>query len=92
MGEKMNKIDNIPPLPPNQLKSGIIYVPYVTKTVATKINNITVWHSNKFINLWLKIKFLFWKPKVLKRFEKYSNKPINSKFYAEIKINSDEQS
>jgi hypothetical protein len=90
MGEKMNKLDNISPIPPNKLKSGIIYAPYVTKTVATKINNTTVWHSNKFINLWLKIKFFFWKPKDLKRFEKYSNKPINSKYYTEIKINSDE--
>lgn len=88
----MNKLDNIPSIPPKELKAGIIYVPYVTKTVATKINNTTVWHSNKFINLWLKIKFFFWKPKSLKQFARYSNKTVNSKYYTTIKINSDEQS
>ena len=67
-----------------------IYAPYVIKTVKTTVNNVTVWHSNKLINLLLKIKFFFWKPKTLKRFEKYINKPINPKFYKTITINEDE--
>jgi hypothetical protein len=34
----------------------------------------------------LKIKFFFKKPNELKRWEIYSKKPINSKYYQKIKI------
>ena len=89
----MEKRDNIPTLTSEEFKngkSGYIYVPYVTKTVKTTVNGVTVWHSNKMINLWLKIKFFFWKPKTLKNFEAYGNKLINSKYYKTISINKDE--
>ena len=90
----MNNLDNIPNLTQEELqdgKAGYIYAPYVIKTVKTTVNSVTVWHSNKLINILLKIKFFFWKPKTLKRFEKYINKPINTKFYKTITINEDEQ-
>lgn len=92
----MNNLNKeIPFLTPEEFKegkSGYFYVPYITKTVKTTINGVTVWHSNKLINFWLKIKFFFWKPKTLKNFEAYASKPINSKFYKTITINKDEQS
>jgi hypothetical protein len=78
--EKMNKLDK------QDLTSGIIYVPYIIETTSTSINNTTVWYKNKWKNLWLKIKFFFKKPDELKRFEKYSKKLIDPKFYQEIKI------
>lgn len=81
--------NNIPHLTPEEFKegkAGIIWAPYIIKTVKTSINNTTVWHSNKFLNLLLRIKFFFWKPKDLKIFEKYSNKPINPNCYETIKI------
>ena len=91
----MNNLDKeIPFLTPKEFKegkSGYIYAPYTTKTVKTTVNGVTVWHSNKLINFWLKIKFFFWKPKALKNFEAYASKPINSKFYKTITINKDEQ-
>ena len=90
-----NNLDKeIPFLTPEEFKEGkpgYIYAPYTTKTVKTTINGVTVWHSNKLINFWLKIKFFFWKPKTLKNFEAYASKPINSKFYKTITINKDEQ-
>jgi hypothetical protein len=89
----MNNLDNIPDLTSEEFKegkSGYIYAPYVTKTVKTSVNGVTVWYSNKMINLWLKIKFFFYTPKALKNFEKYSNKPIDSKYYEEITIKKDE--
>ena len=88
----MNKINNIPNLTPDEFKegkSGFILVPYTLKTTKTSINNVTVWHSNKLINLWLKIKFFFYTPKELKNFEKYGNKPIDSKYYETITIKKD---
>ena len=81
--------NNIPNLTQEEFrdgKAGYIWVPYITKTVKTTINNTTVWHSNKFINFLLKIKFFFWKPKDLKIFEKYSKKTVNTKYYATFKI------
>lgn len=81
--------NNIRHLTPEEFrdgKAGIIYVPYIFKTVKSSINNTTVWHSNKFINFLLKIKFFFWKPKGLKTFEKYSKKTVNAKYYETFKI------
>jgi hypothetical protein len=89
----MNNLDNIPDLTSEEFKegkSGYIYAPYVTKTVKTSVNGVTVWYSNKMINLCLKIKFFFYTPKALKNFEKYSNKPIDSKYYEAITIKKDE--
>ena len=89
----MNKLDNIPTLTQEEFKDGkvgYIYIPYVTKTVKTTVNGVTVWHSNKMINFWLKIKFFFWKPKTLKNFEAYSSKPINAKYYSTVTLNKDE--
>jgi hypothetical protein len=63
---------------------GIILVPYILKNKSTTINSKLVWHSNFFINTWLKIKRFFSKEKdPLKR---YSEKRINSKFYTPLKI------
>ena len=71
--------------------TGIRFLPYITKTKATDINGITVWHSNKFINFWIKVKHFFYKPKALKNFEKYANKPVNTKYYGTLRIDKDEQ-
>jgi hypothetical protein len=90
----MSKEDKIPTLTPEEFqngKAGYIYAPYTTKTVKTTVNGVTVWHSNKLINFWLKIKFFFWKPKTLKNFEAYAAKPINAKYYSTITFNKDEQ-
>jgi hypothetical protein len=76
----MNNLDR------KDLDAYIVYVPYIMETTSTSINDTTVWYKNKWKNLWLKIKFFFKKPNDLKQFEKYSKKPINSKFYQEIKI------
>jgi hypothetical protein len=69
-----------------EFKPGIVHLPYITKVISTSINGTTVWHSNKFINLWLKIKFFFCKPKSLKKFETYANKKVSAKYYELIKI------
>jgi hypothetical protein len=76
----MDKLDR------EDLDKGSVFVPYVMETTSTSINGTAVWYKNRWKNLWLKIKFFFRKPKDLKEFEKYSKKPINSKFYQEIKI------
>jgi hypothetical protein len=68
------------------LPKGISYVPYVIETTSTSINGTTVWYKNKWENLLLKIKFFFKKPNELKRWEIYSKKPINSKYYQKTKI------
>jgi hypothetical protein len=89
----MKKEDKIPTLTPKEFrdgKAGYIYAPYTTNTVKTTVNGVTVWHSNKLINFWLKIKFFFWKPKTLKSFEVYATKPVNAKYYKTISINKDE--
>jgi hypothetical protein len=69
-----------------EFKSGIVYLPYITKIISTSINGTTVWHSNKFINFWLKIKFFFYKPEALKKLEIYANKKVSAKYYQSIKI------
>jgi hypothetical protein len=65
---------------------GVVYVPYIFKTTKTTINNETVWHSNYFINFFLKLKRFVFPSKNLKRWELYSSKPINTKFYSRIEI------
>jgi hypothetical protein len=90
----MNKADKIPTFTPEEFqngKAGYIYAPYTIKTVKTTVNGVTVWHNNKLINFWLKIKFFFCKPKTLKNFEAYAAKPINVKYYKTILINKNEQ-
>ena len=68
------------------LENGYVWAPYVCVTEKVDINGEIVWHRNKFINFLLKIKRFFYKSKNLKNFSKYSNKPINSKYYHTIKI------
>ena len=70
------------------MENKIIYLPYVTKTIKTTVNGVTVWHSNILINLWLKIKFFFYTPKTLKNFKKYSTKNINVGYDPTLKINN----
>ena len=67
-------------------KPGIIYLPYVLKTVSTSINGETVWYANKWNNLLLKIKNFFLKPKYLKNAHIYSKKQIDSSGYGPITI------
>ena len=79
----MNKLDK------EDLHAGIVYVPYIIETISTSINSTTVWYKNKWKNLWLKIKFFFKKPEDVKRWEKYSKKEINSKYYQKINITNE---
>ena len=68
-------------------ESGLVYVPYVIgEPRSTSINGITVWYKNKWKNFFLKIKFLFFKPKELKSFEQYRKNPVNPKFYSKINV------
>jgi hypothetical protein len=67
-------------------EKGYIFVPYIPITTKTTINDETVWYKNKFKNLLLKIKHFFIKPKCLKCFEKYKNRPVNQAYYSVIKI------
>jgi hypothetical protein len=69
-----------------QFKPRIVYLPYITKVISTNVNGTTVWHSSKFINFWLKIKFFFYKPEALKKLEIYANKKVSAKYYELIKI------
>ena len=64
------------------MKNGLIYAPYNIKTLSTSINNETVWYSNKWKNLFLKIKRFFYKSENLKNSEKYLNKKVNRSFYS----------
>lgn len=73
----------------NNKDKGIVWVPYTIKTVSTSINGETVWYANKWKNILLKIKHFFIKPKYLKNTHIYKNKPVNSSFYKEIKIDGD---
>lgn len=75
----------------DKLPSGIVYLPYLIKTRKTMINNETVWHSNKFINLLLKIKRFFIKSKnsqfpANKINSRYATKIVNAGMYGQIKI------
>ena len=70
-------------------EEGVVFLPYVTVTVATTINGETVWYKNKWKNLLLKIKHLFIKPKYLKNNPKYNVKNINSEHYGIIKIDGE---
>lgn len=74
------------------IEPGIIYAPYVPVTTATYINGEMVWNKNRWINLGLKIKRFFRKPKYLKNIKKYSEKTINPKYYKEIKLNDGKDS
>jgi hypothetical protein len=72
-----------------KIKPGVVYLPYIMKTKSTSINGVTVWHSNKFINLMLKIKHFFFKPKEIEL--KYNKRTIDTNFYVTININNDER-
>ena len=62
------------------MKNKIIYLPYLLKNIKTDVNGETVWHSNKFLNICLKIKRFFFKSKNIKEFEKFKNIKINTKY------------
>lgn len=70
----------------NNKDEGIVWLPYITKTVSTSINGETVWYANKWKNLLLKIKCFFIKPKYLKNGHIYKNKMVNSSFYDKVNI------
>ena len=72
------------------LCKNLIFLPYVMKNRSTDINGVTVWHSNKLINFWLKVKFFFWKPKAIRNLKNYASKPVNPKYYGTFKITKDE--
>ncbi len=72
-------------------ETGIVWLPYITRAVKTDINGETVWHSNKWKNLLLKIKHFFIKPKYLNNDIKYSNKTIDPSYYGKIEITGDEK-
>ena len=73
----------------DKIPVGYVWVPYTIKNVSTSINGETVWYANKWKNLLLKIKHFFIKPKYLKNAHIYKNKPVNTSFYREIKIDGD---
>ena len=72
----------------NDMKNGIIFVPYICKTVKSTINSETVWHSNRFINLLLRIRRFFYKSKNVKNSEKYMNKKIDASMYGTFKLDT----
>jgi hypothetical protein len=63
---------------------GYIFVPYICKTISTSINNETVWYSNKWKNLFLRIKFFFIKPKCYKNSRYYKKTISTTSFYKDI--------
>ena len=70
----------------NGLESGMIFVPYIFKPIKTTVNNETVWHANKWKNLFLKVTHLFYKSKNYKTFIKYSKKIVDSSLYEKIAV------
>jgi hypothetical protein len=75
----------------DDINKGYVYVPYVLKTTKTTINNETVWHSNYLINFLLKLKRFFFPSKNFKSWKRYSQKPINTKFYSIIDIKNNKE-
>ena len=70
--------------------TGYVWAPYIPVTTATYINSEMVWHRNKWINFWLKIKRIFKKPtyipnKLIKSC--YSTKTINPEFFGIVTVN-----
>lgn len=70
----------------NNKDIGYVLLPYIIKTTRTSINGETVWYSNKWKNLLLKIKQFFIKPKYLKNKHLYKDKVINSSLYDTVKL------
>jgi hypothetical protein len=66
----------------NIKNDGCALAPYILKTVKTSINSETVWHSNRWKNLLLKIKRFFYKSKNIKNAEKYLNKEVHINYTA----------
>lgn len=67
----------------------LIHVPYVTKCTKTTVNSETVWHSNKIINILLKIKMYFYKSKNYKNHEKFLKMKVPSEHYKTFDIDSE---
>ena len=59
----------------------LIPAPYVNKTIKTTVNSETVWHSNKIINILLKIKRFFYKSNNYKSHEKFLKIKVPSGHY-----------
>ena len=55
---------------------GIAYAPYIPVATATDVNGEIIWYRNKWKNLWLKFKRLFYKSKNYKDHMKYMNRKI----------------
>lgn len=68
------------------IDQGIVYAPYTLQTSSTDVNGETVWYKNKWKNLWLKFKRLFYKSNNYKSLMKYSNRKIDGSRYGTINI------
>jgi hypothetical protein len=68
------------------MEKGIVWMPYVAKTVSVSVNGETVWHANVWKNLCLKIRRFFIRPKYMKNADAYKNKQVNPGFYCTIEI------
>mgnify|MGYP003425451452 CR=1 FL=1 len=55
---------------------GIAHAPYIPVATATNVNGEIIWYRNKWKNLWLKFKRLFYKSKNYKDHMKYMNRKI----------------
>ena len=66
-----------------------IPVPYVNKSIKTTVNSETIWHSNKIINMLLKIKRFFYKSNNYKSHEKFLKIKVPSGHYNTFDIDSE---
>ena len=67
----------------------LIHAPYVTKSIKTTVNSETIWHSNKIINMLLKLKRFFYKSKNFKNHEKFLKIKVPFEHYNTIDIDSE---
>lgn len=67
-------------------EQGIVYAPYTLQTNLMDVNGEVVWYRNKWKNLWLKFKRLFYKSKNYKVYGKCANKKIEESRYGTIKV------
>lgn len=67
-------------------EQGVVYAPCIPVANATSVNGEIVWYRNKWKNLWLRFKRLFYKSKNYKAHMKYLNRKVDTKFYGTINI------
>lgn len=67
----------------------LIPAPYVNKSIKTTVNSETIWHSNKIINMLLKLKRFFYKSKNYKNYEKFLKIKVPSGHYNTFDIDSE---